>query len=116
MHITSLLSQLHAKPETIEFQQVMDVIAAHYDYTPTRFSNGPVVNEAGTNEGSCKLFAFAQLQNLSEVETLALFGKFYREDVLGNPAGEDHSNIRNFILDGWLGIAFDGVPLTPKSN
>ena len=111
MQIAELLKQIQTSPETIDFRQVMDLIAEHYDYTPTRFSNGPVVNEAGTNEGSCKLFAFAQLQNLSELETLALFGAFYRDDVMGNPAGEDHANIRNFILDGWLGIRFDEMPL-----
>jgi hypothetical protein len=113
MSIEELLLCLRNQPETIEFDQVMAVIARHYNYTPTAFSSGEVNNPAGSNEGSCKLFAFAQLQSLSEVETLALFGRYYRDDVLGNPAGDDHANIRNFILDGWLGIRFDGVPLQP---
>ncbi|HAB55541.1 MAG TPA: type III effector, partial [Cellvibrionales bacterium] len=42
-------------------------------------------------------------------------GKYYRDDVLGNPSGDDHANIRNFILDGWLGIQFDTEPLALKS-
>jgi len=33
---------------------------------------------------------FAQLQQLSQAETLACFGKYYREDVLQNPEGDDH--------------------------
>lgn len=114
MTVTELLSQVKATPETLEFTQVMQVIDENYDYKPTRFYNGQVVNEAGSNEGSCKLFAFAQLNALSEMETLALFGHYYRDDVLANPAGSDHSNIRNFILDGWLGIRFDAEPLTAK--
>ncbi len=46
----------------------MAVIAAHYVYRPTRFENGlgqgRAVNEAGTNEGSCKILAFAKLNGL----------------------------------------------------
>jgi len=99
-------------------EQVMETIAENYHYQPTRFTNGlapeQVVNEAGTNEGSCKIFAFAQLNQLSQDETLALFGRFYREDVLGNPAGTDHANIRTFISQGWGGIAFDGEVLKAK--
>lgn len=112
----ALLEQLRTTPESIDFKQVMAVVDRHYNYTPTRFVNGPVVNEAGSNEGSCKLFAFAQLNALSEMETLALFGTFYRDDVMNNPDGEDHANIRNFILDGWLGIRFDGEPLIEKPS
>lgn len=111
MRVPELIERVRSNPDSIEFEQVMQVIEENYHYTPTRFRNGDVINEAGTNEGSCKVFAFGQLNGLSEMETLALFGRYYREDVLGNPAGEDHANIRNFILDGWLGITFDGVAL-----
>ncbi len=115
MNETELLAQLRATPDSIEFEQVMATIANHYHYSPTRFVNGEIINEAGSNEGSCKLFSFAKLQGLSEMETLALFGKYYRDDVMENPSGDDHGNIRNFILDGWLGIQFDGEALTAKS-
>lgn len=114
MTIAELTAQLRKDPDSIEFDQVIAVITDYYNYTPVRFSNGAVINEAGSNEGSCKIFAFAQLNAMSEMETLALFGKFYRDDVMANPAGEDHANIRNFILDGWLGIKFDGAALVPK--
>ena len=104
--------------QPVEFQDTMDVIAAHYDYTPTRFCNGlgvdPQVNEAGTNEGSCRIFAFASLHCLDVTETLALFGRYYREDVLGHPEALDHRNIRQFMQDGWAGIVFDGKPLRMK--
>lgn len=114
--VTALLEKLRATPDLIEFDEVMQTIEAHYIYSPARFYNGDIINEAGSNEGSCKLFAFAQEQALSEMETLALFGRYYRDDVLGKPDGDDHQNIRNFILDGWLGIRFDSQPLAPKIN
>ena len=113
MSIKDLIEQLSTKPETVEFDQVMAVINDNYQYTATRFTNGPdVVNEAGTNEGSCKIFSFAKLQELTPPQTLACFGKYYREDVLQNPNGSDHGNIRSFIKNGWDGIKFDGEALT----
>lgn len=89
----------------------MAVIADCYDYTPTTFTNGDAKNVAGTNEGSCKLFAFAQLNSLTEAQTLHAFGDYYRVDVLKNPEGSDHANIRNFIKTGWQGINFEGTAL-----
>ena len=72
------------------------------------------MNEAGENNGSCKVFSFAKLKGLNEEETLALFGDFYRTDVLANPEGSDHQNIRNFMQYGWDGIAFQGDALAEK--
>lgn len=103
--------------QPVEFQETIAVIAEYYDYQPTEFSNGlqqTVVNEAGRNEGSCKIFAFAKLHQLTVEQTLALFGDYYRQDVLGNPAGNDHQNIRNFMRDGWDGIVFEGEVLQAK--
>lgn len=113
-----LLEQIATQPDRVEFDAVQATIAAHYDYTPTRFTNGngddAVVNEAGSNEGSCRIFAFARLHDLSEAATLACFGRFYRDEVLGDPTGAGHANIRRFMRDGWAGIAFDGEPLQPR--
>ena len=112
------LQRLANPASSFEFDEVMAQIAAHYHYSPCRFSNGEgdamAVNEAGTNEGSCKIFAFAQLHELSEQVTLSLFGKFYRDDVLLHPEANDHANIRNFMKTGWAGIAFDGQALRAK--
>jgi hypothetical protein len=110
--LTQLLSQLSESADEITFEQVMQVINDNYSYTPTAFKNGDVNNASGTNEGSCKIFTFAKLNNLNEAQTLACFGRFYRQDVLENPAGDDHGNIRNFIKTGWQGIEFDKVALT----
>ena len=114
MSIQAFLEKLRQSPETITFPETIAVIEENYDFTPTAFQNGNTHNAAGTNSGSCKLFAFAQLQNLSQSETLACFGAFYREEVLGDPEGTNHQNIRNFMIHGWNGIQFEGTALELK--
>ncbi len=102
--------------EPVSFSETMAIIAKYYQYHPTRFSNGKgdeqVINEAGTNEGSCKIFAFALIHQLDQQQTLELFGDYYHQDVLLNPEGNDHQNIRNFIKFGWEGINFEQPALT----
>lgn len=114
--LAAFLQRLDAAPETVAFADTMAVIDAHYAYTPTGFSNGPVRNEAGQNGGSCKLLAFARRHGLSEAQTLACYGAYYREDVLGHPDGSDHPNIRAFMRGGWAGVRFDADPLAPKAS
>ncbi len=119
MTINELIQQIKTQPETVEFQQVIDCINEHYDYTPIRFTNGQghdqVINQAGSNEGSCKIFAFATMQGLNEEQTLACFGQYYRDDVLENPEENDHANIRAFMRFGWEGIEFEGTVLLMQS-
>lgn len=105
--LEDLLSQLKTSPQTIEFSDTIAVIESLYDFTETPFQNGDVENAAGQNSGSCKIFAFAKLQGLDQTETLALFGKYYREDVLEHLDGSDHANIRAFLQDGWAGLRID---------
>jgi len=114
MTITTFLEKLNQTPKAITFAETIAVIEAHYDFAPTAFENGLQHNVAGENSGSCKLLAFAELQNLSETATLACFGAYYFEDVLGDPEGTDHQNIRNFMKTGWEEIAFYGSALTLK--
>ena len=114
MHIDDFLSKLRTNPESIAFTDTIEVIDSNYNFTPVRFINGATVNEAGTNSGSCKLFAFARLQHLSKEETLACFGDYYRIDVLQNPDSTNHANIRNFMVTGWEGVSFDAEPLMAK--
>tara|TARA_B110000902_G_scaffold229602_1_gene270507 strand:+ start:1101 stop:1448 length:348 start_codon:yes stop_codon:yes gene_type:complete len=115
MTIEQFLEQLTSAPNSIEFNQLMELIEQHYQYTAASFRNGPeVYNKAGTNEGSCKIFAFAQLEGLSQSATLACFGSFYREEVLAQPEANNHGNIRAFIKFGWDGIDFDGVALIKR--
>jgi hypothetical protein len=99
-----------------DFEDSIAFITAHYDYTPTAFDNGSLHNAAGQNEGSCRIFAFAKAEGLSEADTLALFGRFYRVDVLQHPEKTDHGNIRNFMQQGWSGIRFHGQALATKKS
>ena len=112
MQLDAFLTQLQQQEEQITFKDTMTVIDANYSFNPTTFSNGDTVNEANQNNGSCKIFAFGLLNKLSEQQTLACFGDYYRTDVLGNPEGDDHQNIRNFMASGWDGIKFSGQALT----
>ena len=114
MNVYAFLKKLSDTPESVTFDDTMAVIEASYTFTPTAFTNGDVKNEAGQNNGSCKLFAFALLKQLTEAQTLACFGAYYRDDVLKHPAGTDHQNIRNFMKTGWAGVKFDGMPLQHK--
>ncbi|MCW9012880.1 MAG: HopJ type III effector protein [Gammaproteobacteria bacterium] len=118
MNNDELLEQLNNTPETTDFDTIIQYISDNYVYTPARFYNGlnedKITNEAGSNEGSCKIFSLAKLLNLNESQTLNCFGKYYREDVLKNLQGSDHANIRAFMKYGWDGIEFDGQALTPK--
>ncbi|MBL4608583.1 MAG: HopJ type III effector protein [Pseudomonadales bacterium] len=110
-----LLEKLKVQPETIVFQDVIAVIDANYKYSQSAFVNGKgdklVNNAAGSNEGSCKIFAFSRLHQLTKIETLHCFGDYYRHDVLGNPEGIDHANIRAFMESGWEEVSFDSEPL-----
>ncbi|OOV87485.1 HopJ type III effector protein [Oceanospirillum linum] len=112
MTLSNFLNKL-ATATGPEFEETQQVITDLYHYTPAAFSNGDIRNEAGQNEGSCKIFAFAKDQQLSEESTLRCFGRFY-QDVLNTPEGTDHGNIRNFMHHGWDGIHFESQALTPK--
>ena len=114
MSIEQLVEKLKTSPEQIEFSEVIATIDEHYDFTPTAFTNGDIHNEAGQNSGSCKLFAFTKLEGFDQIQTLACFGAFYRNDVLEHPTGDNHQNIRNFMKYGWGGIHFEDVALKMK--
>jgi type III HopJ-like effector protein len=114
MQLDQFLSKLNTTPENVAFEDTMAVIEANYEYQACAFINGSAENSAEQNQGSCKLLAFAQLQGLDQTKTLACFGQYYRNDVLGNPDGEDHQNIRQFMTNGWDGVSFSGTPLSSK--
>ncbi len=104
----SLNSGEHVFADTLAF------IAAHYDYQPQAFSNGPVENAAGQNEGSCKILGLALLEGLSDQQALLAFGEHYRS-VLATPEGSDHGNIRALMAHGLAGVKFEAQPLTRKA-
>lgn len=110
----TLIEKIKQSPEQVQFKEVIDVIEREYDFTPTAFLNGQQNNAVNENNGSCKIFSFATINQLTEAETLHLFGDFYRIDVLENPEASDHQNIRQFILNGWSGVSFSSPALVGK--
>lgn len=116
MTLESFLQRLKDLPEDIEFNDTMSIIDSLYAFTPTSFKNDGLINESDQNSGSCKIFSFARLHNLTEEQTLACFGSYYRDDVLNHPENRDHQNIRNFMKTGWSGIEFDSEPLKTKTD
>ena len=115
MPLAAFLEKIHNNV-AVSFDETIAVITENYRYQPTEFSNGLnehiLINKAGTNEGSCKIFAFAQIHGLDQQQTLNLFGDYYRLDVLNDPQGAGHQNIRLFMSYGWAGIRFNGEALT----
>lgn len=114
MNIESFKTKLKNTPKQIVFSETMSVIEENYLFTPTAFKNGSLENAEGQNSGSCKLFAFAKMQAFTKEDTLACFGQFYFEEVLKDPTGTGHQNIRNFMKTGLDGIRFEGTPLKEK--
>jgi hypothetical protein len=101
------------KDNSLTFKEVIEFIEKDYQHQPTAFKNGEAYNEATQNQGSAKVFAFAQLNGLSAADTLYLFAEHY-QSVLGNPDGTDHQNIRQFMKHGWPGVVFEGEALSAK--
>ncbi len=99
--------------ERMQFEDLMSIIDKDYNYTPAAFSNGEVENSLDENQGSAKLFCFAAVNQLSPLETLHCFGQYYQE-VLNDPEGDSHANIRNFIIYGWEGLKFESPVLDRK--
>lgn len=114
MQLELFLNRLNTAADTLEFTDVIALINSLYTFIPTAFYNHEIYNEAGQNNGSCKLLAFARLHELNEEQTLSLFGSYYRADVLRTPDGDSHPNIRQFMKTGWAGIEFEGVPLRAR--
>ncbi|PCJ95270.1 MAG: type III effector [Flavobacteriaceae bacterium] len=114
MTLKEFKNKLEATPKEIAFIETMSVIESLYDFTPTTFNNGALVNEAEQNSGSCKLFAFAIRQGFTAPQTLACFGTYYFDEVLQDPNGTGHQNIRSFMKTGFKGLQFKGEVLLEK--
>ena len=114
MTLEAFKNKLNNTPKEVAFSETIAAIEANYNFAPTAFQNGSIENKAGENNGSCKIFAFAKKQSLSKEATLSCFGKYYFEEVLQDPNGNGHQNIRNFMKTGFEGIIFNGEALTEK--
>jgi hypothetical protein len=102
--------------DSLTMEEVIEVIDTWYESGLIEFRNGDMVNKPGENEGSAKILSYAALSNLDKETTLKLWGQHYRE-VLKDPEGDSHQNIRNFMKYGWEGVPFEnGVALTRKNT
>jgi hypothetical protein len=102
--------------DSLMMEEVVEVIDTWYESGLIEFKNGDIVNKQGENEGSAKILSYAALSNLDKETTLKLWGQYYRE-VLKDPNGDSHQNIRNFMKYGWEGVPFEnGVALTRKNT
>lgn len=110
MTVEALITKVK-QSELLSFADVITTIDSNYSFMPSFFKNGGVVNEENQNNGSCKVFSFAKMHQLSEKETLFLFGEHYQK-VLEAPSDTDHQNIRNFMNFGWNGIVFEKEALS----
>ncbi|MFQ3171872.1 MAG: hypothetical protein ACI9DG_001910 [Oleispira sp.] len=98
-----------------QFETTLTFIELYYNVTPSAFNNGGIENSAEQNQGSCKIFALAELLNLSQPQVLACFGQHYR-DVLATPTIDNHHNLRRILKEGIADIRFDHFPLTLKTQ
>ena len=114
MTLNDFKNKLQNNPTAIDFSETISVIENTYEFTPAAFTNGTLKNEETQNQGSCKVFSFALKQGLTKEETLACFGTYYFHDVLKDPDGDSHQNIRNFMNTGFDGLSFDKETLTDK--
>ena len=113
--INCFLERVKTGAAELKFEEVIDLIDRHYSFEPVSFKNGSQKNAVGENTGSCKVLNFAKLHNLPQSQALSLFAQYYR-DVLAMPSGNDHQNIRQFMVHGYDGLLFDGQPLCLKSD
>ncbi|MEP6342202.1 MAG: HopJ type III effector protein [Maricaulaceae bacterium] len=113
MTLSDYIAALSTHPTSFNFTATLEVIDTHYAFTPATFKNGAVENLAGTNSGSCKVFSFALLHKLSPAQTLNMFAEHY-QNVLDDPNGNAHANIRAFMQDGFAGLSFDTSALSPR--
>ncbi len=109
--LASLLNNL--KNDSASFKEVIDFIETYYQHQPTAFRNTDTYNESTQNQGSAKVLAFAEINNMSKEDTLYLFAEHYKA-VLKEPVGTNHQNIREFMINGWPGVSFEGKALIAK--
>ncbi len=64
MSLSEYLEHVKMNPKSADFKTTIALIDAYYAFTPTPFKNAEIYNEAGTNIGSCKIFALGKLKDL----------------------------------------------------
>merc|ERR1712003_214908 len=108
-------ANLEMSGDDLMFEEFVEMVDESYESQLLEFKNGDIVNKPGENDGSAKVLSYAALSNFDKETTLKLWGQYYRE-VLNDPDGDSHPNIRNFMKTGWDGVPFEnGIALTKKN-
>lgn len=115
MTLQDFKDKLTNTPDKLDFKDTISTIEANYSFKASAFKNGDLENSNTQNLGSSKVFSFAIKQNFTKEQTLSCFAQYYFIDVLENPNGTDHQNIRNFINTGFEGLVFENETLTDKN-
>ncbi|WP_419812866.1 HopJ type III effector protein [Bacterioplanoides sp.] len=97
-----------------QFASTLAFIETWFDFTPSAFQNGSVANAVDQNQGSCKVFALAQLLELTQGQALRCFGEHHR-DVVATPDVDNHHNLRHLLKEGLADITFEQFPLQQKA-
>ncbi len=90
-------------------------INAIYSVPPQVFAVGDQENRSGESKGSLAILGFARANGLSNIfEILPMFGEAY-DEVLADPNGTSHANIRALTKHGMDGVVLEqGVELRPE--
>lgn len=92
-------------------------IGSIYDVPQQAFSVGDHHNNVGENTGSLAILGFAKANHLAPAQVMAMFAEA-GEEVLADPGGTDHANIRAFMKHGLDGVTFEngwhGLELKPE--
>ena len=108
-------ANLEMSGDDVMFEDVIALIDEYYELQLLEFKSGDILNKQGENEGTGKILSYAALSELDQETTLKLWWQYYRE-VLADPKGTSHANIRNFMKYGWEGVPFEnGIALTRKN-
>lgn len=91
------------------FSDTLAFIEQWFSYQPSAFSIGLQHNSATENQGSCKVFALAQLLSLTQQQALLCFGEHYRN--LPQLPQDPHLNLRQLAKQGLTQIKFEHFPL-----
>lgn len=101
---------------TLPFSSSIFNIHNEYKYTPKPFEIEYIRSEGKGTEGSAKILAYAQINNLNTEQTLFLFGEHY-QNVLDTPNGDNHKNIRALIKYGIAKVTFpEGYPIEKRNK
>jgi hypothetical protein len=107
--IENLLRKVRTDASSLMFAETLEAIELGFEFFGVKFSCGDVVSSSSENTGSSKVLSMAILVGLTDAETLACFGEHYR-DVLADPSGASHANIRALMATGLAGVKFPNGP------